>query len=125
MNDETTSTIVELAKEFIELVRGIEPRWSKAYYRFRSDGLRYGSNASYVLDSSATLISAISQAKFYDSMNEKGARLLALMGKERGVFLLATDSTFKYDVKFEWEDLHRWEITKIKGGTGIPKGLTE
>ena len=125
MDDPTTSTIIELAKEFIGLVRGIEPRWSNAYYRFRSEGLRYGSNASYVVDSNALLISAVKQAKFYESMNSKGAKLLALMGKEKGVFLLVADSTFKYDVKFEWEDLHRWEITKMNGGTGVPKGLVE
>lgn len=125
MTDETTSTIIELAKEFIELVRGIEPRWTKAYYRFRSEGLRFGSNSSYVVDSRAMLISAVKHSSFYESMNEKGIKLLSFMGKEKGVFVIVADSSFNYDLKFEWEDLHRWEITKMNGGTGLPQGLIE
>lgn len=125
MNDETTLTIIELAKEFIGIVRKIEPGWTKAYYRFRSEGFRFGSKSSYVVGSTAMLISAMKHAKFYESMNEKGVKLLSLMGKEKGVFVLVVDSSFKYDVKFEWEDLQRWEITKMNGGTGVPDGLAE
>jgi hypothetical protein len=123
MNEEASSVTIELAKELIELVRNMEPRWSKAYYRFRSEGVRYGSNGSYVVSSGAVLISAMKNAAFYARMNEKGAKLLSLFGKEKGVFLLIADANFDYDVKFEWEDLHRWEITKLNGGTGVPAGI--
>jgi hypothetical protein len=123
MNEEASVIIIELAREFIELVRNIEPRWSKAYYRFRSEGTRYGSNASYIVDSSAMLISAMKTARFYSSMNEKGAKLLSKLNKETGVFLLVADANFHYDVKFEWNDLKRWEITKMNGGTGVPVGM--
>jgi hypothetical protein len=123
MSDQAALIIVELAKEFIELVRNMEPRWSNAYYRFRSEGTRYGSNASYVVNSGAVLISAMKNAAFYARMNEKGARLLSAFNKEKGVFLLIAKANFEYDVKFEWEDLHRWEITKINGGTGVPVGI--
>jgi hypothetical protein len=94
VNQEASVVIIDLAKEFVELVRKLEPKWSKAYYRFRSEGMRYGSNGSYIVDSTAVLIGAIRHASFYSSMNDKGAKLVATLGKESGVFLLVTDSNF-------------------------------
>jgi hypothetical protein len=123
MNEESSSVVIELAKEFIELVRLAEPKWTKAFYRFRSEGIRFGSNGSYVVDSNVMLISALKNARFYDNMNRKGARLLELLGKSQGVFLLTIDAEFNYDIKFEWVDLHRWEITKLNGRTGVPEGI--
>lgn len=125
MNEETSSMVIELAKEFMELIRQLEPTWNKAFYRFRSEGGRYGSNGSYVVDSKVLLISALRNGRFYDSMNEKGAKLLNLLGKTQGVFLLTIDAESKYDIQFEWTDMHRWEITKSKGGTGVPAGVSQ
>jgi hypothetical protein len=71
------------------------------------------------------LISAIKYGVFYDSMNAKGATLFSLMEKAKGVFVLVADSDSNYDMKFEWKDLHRWEITKMNGGTGVPHGLPD
>lgn len=33
------------------------------------------------------------------------------------------DSSFEYEIKFEYEDMNRWRISKFDGGTGIPAGL--
>jgi hypothetical protein len=123
VNEAASAVVIELAKEFIELVQSLAPRWTNAYYRFRSEGNRYGANASYVNGADVTLIGAIKNGRFYESMNKKGAELLRLLGKEQGVFLLSVDAQFDYDVKFEWNDLHRWEITKMNGRSGIPEGL--
>ncbi|QND84421.1 Uncharacterized protein ChrSV_2194 [Chromobacterium vaccinii] len=54
-------------------------------------------------------------------MNDLGATLFKELGKSQGVFLLTIDAEFNYDINFEWKDLHRWEITKLDGGTGLPK----
>ncbi|MHB1059892.1 MAG: hypothetical protein ACYC0F_18620 [Rhodanobacter sp.] len=122
MNDEASAVVVDLAKEFIELVRSLDSSWTKGYYRFRAEELRYGSNASYVGASGVVLVGAIKHGPFYESMNEKGANLLRLLGKEKGVFLLSADSKFDYDIKFEWDNLQRWEITKTNGRSGVPEG---
>ncbi|RKP52535.1 hypothetical protein [Trinickia fusca] len=123
MNEVATAIVIELAKEFIGLMRELEPKWSKAYYRFRSEGARYGSNASYVSDSNVSLIGALKWGDFYERMNEHGAKLLETLGKTQGVFLLTVDAEFNYDVQFDWEDLRRWEITKLNGETGLPRGI--
>lgn len=56
-------------------------------------------------------------------MNAKSAELLKLLGKKRGVLLLSVDSQLNYDVKFEFEDVNRWKITKLNGATGLPAGI--
>ena len=120
MNDEATAIVVKLAKEFTGLMRELEPTWMRAYYRFRSEGVRYGSNASYAVDSNSSLIGALKWASFYDRMNADGAKLFDILGKPQGVFLMTVDAEFNYDIKFEWDDLNRWEISKANGGTGLP-----
>ena len=116
-----TPVVIELAKRFIEFMRNLAPDWTKAFYRFRAEEERYGSNASYAVGSNVFLVAALKQAAFYDRMNALGATLLKDLGKSQGVFLLTIDAEFNYDIKFEWSDLHRWEITKLDGGTGLPK----
>lgn len=121
--DEQSVIVIELAKEFMELIRQIEPAWRKAYFRFSSDGARRGSNGSYASDSEVTLIDPFKHNKFFKSMNEKSIRLFSLLGKEHAVLLLTVDSNFDYDIKFEYANLDRWKISKVDGGTGIPEGI--
>ncbi|MGD7195583.1 hypothetical protein [Ralstonia pseudosolanacearum] len=56
-------------------------------------------------------------------MNARGVELLEDLGKSRGVFVIIIDYEFNYDFKFEWDDLSRWEIAKLYGGTGLPSGI--
>ena len=56
-------------------------------------------------------------------MNEKSGRLQAQIKKERGVFLVAANSDFDYEIKFEYQDMNRWQINKLDGRTGIPEGI--
>jgi hypothetical protein len=123
MNEVATAVVVELAKEFVGLMQELDPKWSKAYYRFRSEGARYGSNASYVIDANVSLIGALKWAGFYERMNAHGAKLLEILGKTQGVFLLTINDELNYDIKFDWENLGRWEITKLNGGTGLPQDI--
>jgi len=55
-------------------------------------------------------------------MGALSAGLLAEIGKPRAVLLLRAGSDFSHDVKFEYDDLDRWKITKLDGRTGIPEG---
>ena len=123
MDKAATEIVIKLAKEFIELMQVLEPGWTKAYYRFRSEEARYGSNASYAVNGDVSLIGALKWEDFYEQMNSYGAQLLHVLGKGQGVFLLTVDSRFDYDIQFEWDDLSRWEITKLNGNTGLPLGM--
>ena len=123
MDEAASAVVIEIAKEFIELLRSMGPKWDKGYFRFRDEGLNYGSNASYVVAAEATIVDPFECLSFFDSMNKKGVKLLELLGKKQGLFLVTVDSKFNYDIQFEFENLNRWRITKLDGGTGVPEGL--
>ncbi|MBR7776978.1 hypothetical protein [Undibacterium rugosum] len=123
MSDQKTVLIVELAKELIEMIQQVAPSWKKVYFRYCHEEFKAGSNGSYVVDSKVLLIDPFKQDDFFRSMNEKSAHLLALLEKKQAVLLLVADSDFNYDIKFEYENLDRWRISKVKGATGVPDGL--
>ena len=123
MNEAAAAVVIELAREFIEMLRSLGLEWDNGYFRFVHEGLNYGSNASYVVGSKATLIDTFEYESTFDSMNENGVKLLELLGKQQGTFLMTVDSKFDYKIQFEFQNLSRWRITKLDGGTGVPEGL--
>lgn len=123
MDAQATTVVVEIAKEFIELMQTIDPNWDRAYHRFRMDGARYGSNGSYSVAGVVQLLGALQCSDFYDRVNKKGYDLFQILRRDRGVFLLTIDSEFNYHVDFDWDDIDRWEITKINGSSGLPRGI--
>ena len=60
---------------------------------------------------------------FFNAATAKGKEVLAAIGKSEGLFLLIADSNFDYEIKFEYSDMDKWRISKMKGGTGVPAGL--
>lgn len=38
------------------------------------------------------------------------------------MLLLIVKDNFSYEIKYEFEDLEKWRITKLGGATGIPEG---
>lgn len=123
VNETQASIIIELAKEFIEIVQGLDPKWNRAFFRFSIDEASFGSNASYQVESTVTLLNPFSCKTFFSNMNAKGEQLFQLSQKAKGVLLLTIDADFNFDTKFEYDDLARWKISKIDGGTGIPVGI--
>jgi hypothetical protein len=123
MSDAQAIVVIDLAKEFMDMIRHIEPSWERAYFRFCADESKFGSNGSYVCGGKAIIIDPFKWNALFKSMNEKSAKLLSLIGKVRAVILLEIDSTFDYEIKFEYQNLERWKITKINGGTGVPEGI--
>jgi len=122
VKDEATPLVVEIAKGFNSLVRGIEPNWQKAYLRFCSHETSSEAKGSYVHESGVEIIDVLKHKQFFHRMVRIGQELLAALGKAEGVFLLVTDSNFNYEIKFEYQDMNRWRITKLGGRTGIPEG---
>ncbi len=120
MNQQASVAVVELAKRLFQLVQQLEPGWLRVFFRFSAVDDQYGSTASYVVGSKAVLIDAIRNSPFYRAMNSQCLELFRLLDKEGGVLLLAAASDFKYEIKFDFEDMDRWKISLMDGGTGIP-----
>ena len=123
ITEETTPLVVDLAKSFISLVRSIAPDWSKGYLRFCSQSSVSESKASYAHKSGVEIIDVLQFKDFFQRATVKGQELLAAIGKSEGLFVLIVDSNFDYEIKFEYGDMEKWRISKMKGGTGIPVGL--
>jgi hypothetical protein len=123
VKDEATPLVIDIAKRFITLVRGIDPNWHKAYLRFSSHHLVSEAKGSYVHESGVEIIDVLRHKDFFRAVARKGQQLLSAVGKTEGVFLLVTDPKFDYETKFEYHDMNRWRISKVGGGTGIPEGI--
>lgn len=121
--DESTPVVIDIAKTFIKLVREIEPKWNKAYFRFRIQESDSETKGSYVHGNEVELISVFKHRNFFDSIDEKGRNLMAILGNAEGVFLLTVNSNNAYEINFEYKDMNRWKIDKLDGGTGIPEGV--
>ncbi len=119
-----SSTVIDLARDLIETVRGIDPSWTRAYYRLRVEPSQHGSNASFTAAGLTKLIDPFKNSAFFDRMNAVGTRLVASLNKEHAVVLLTAGSDFSYQIFFEHENLDRWKISKLNGGTGAPEGLS-
>jgi hypothetical protein len=123
MDTESSAVVVDLAKDMIESMRKLDPAWERSFFRFRIEEFRYGSNASYVREADVFLIDPFEDDGFFDRMNEKSRSLFKQLNKKEGVLLLIANSLFDYEVKFEFEDLDRWQISKLNNGTGMPEGI--
>ena len=56
-------------------------------------------------------------------MGALASDLFGLFGEPKGVLLLEAASNLSYDIRYEFADQSKWQITKLNGGTGIPAGL--
>jgi hypothetical protein len=126
-NPEASALVIELAKHVISQMQAHFPGWKKAYLRFNAPSdFQHGWNASYVTENGVELISALRHRTFNDEIMRIGPRLreaLANKGKKFCVFLLWADSKFNYHIDFEWQDIDKWNITKLNGASGLPHGF--
>lgn len=120
IREEATPIVVDIAKRFISLIRKIDPTWSKAYLRFRYQDFVAETKASYVHQRGTDIIDALAHKDFFREMNVRGQELLSALDKSEGLFLVIVDSNFDYEIKFEYKDMEKWRITKMRDGTGIP-----
>jgi hypothetical protein len=123
ITEESAPLVVDIAKSFVALLRNIDPGWSEGYLRFCLRSSVVETKASYVHRAGVEIIDVMSYKDSFQAMSNKGQELLAALEKPEGLFVLFVDSKFDYEIKFEYSDMARWPITKMKGGTGIPEGL--
>jgi hypothetical protein len=124
--DQSSEVIVALAQEVVAMMRRIGSSWSRAFWRFESEGSRYGSNSSYTGPSGVTLISTLSEGAAFNRLNQLGRQLWeseADPNKRFAVCLLVIDSSLNYEVTFERSDMSKWRISKLNGASGLPAGL--
>lgn len=123
IKDEASPLVIDIARGFISLVMSIEPGWKKAYLRFLAEESESEVKGSVVSESGVQIIDVLKHKDFFHPAAAKGRELLQALGKDEGLFLLIIDSSFDYEIKFEYENMDRWKISKFDGGTGIPTGL--
>ena len=113
-----------LSTRFLELFVAEDRDLVRGFFRFRLEPDVFGSNASFQSVSAVTLIDPFKHAQFFEDMNAMGRALLSSMNKTHGLFLLEVGSQYAYNVDFEFEDLDRWKISKINGGTGYRTAIS-
>ena len=124
--DRRSPLVIALAKEFIGLVKRIEPSYRRAFWRFESEESRFGSNASFESSRGVLLVGALKEGSTYAKLNSIGRQLWeaeADQAKRFCVCLLVVDAAFDYELKFERTDMSKWRISKLDGASGIPEGL--
>lgn len=121
--DETTPIVIEAAQIFILLLRELDPGWLKGYFRFQRHEQTSEANGSFSTVDGAKLINSIKNGGTIRRLSDASSHLLNLLEKPNGVVLLIVESNLDYEIKFEYINLDRWRITRLDGGTGIPKDL--
>lgn len=120
MKEQQTDSIIELAKRFIDEMQNLEPAFERAFFRFHGELRMYSSCASYTTPFDVCLVSAFREEEFYDEMDRLSLRVLSEMEHDSILMLLEIDKNFDYDIKFEYKDMERWQISLSDGGTGVP-----
>jgi hypothetical protein len=121
--EEATPHLMELAKSFTNFVQQVAPDSTKAYFRFCVQSSVSESKASYVHPDGVELFDAVRHSEFFHAATAKGREVLTALGKSEGLFVLIADPNFDYEIKFEFRNLDKWSISKLKGGSGIPAGV--
>jgi hypothetical protein len=123
MNEKASALVMKLAQDLMEFCDDMytDPEWNQAFYRFVLYGKNHcGSNGCYVAGSKIDFLDDDMDDEFSRKMFKNGPKLFELLGKEKGLFLLAVDANAAYNIKFEFENLNRWNITKENDASGLP-----
>jgi hypothetical protein len=122
IHDKASPFVVELAKLFMGHIRRTYPKFEKAFFRFNCEPSHYGSKVSIIAGPNAEIMDPIKNTNFFEGMNDIAFKLMQALERSQGVLLLTISPNSEYRIDFEWENMNRWMITKLNGGTGIPVG---
>lgn len=120
MKDKETDLIIQLAKNFIEEIITLEPKFERAFYRFYVEDHMHESCSSYTVPNDVFIVSALDQHEFFDLMDDICLKIMQEMEKSPVLLLLTIDKSFDYKIQFEYENMEKWNISLMDGGTGIP-----
>ncbi len=122
MNIESESKMVlEIAKSFSDFVSSSVNQWDEVYLRFKGDNESCGVTSTYLYSGSANYIDADDEMEFeiMSKINDLFQQLQDALSFK--VALLCISSNLDFKIEYEQENTEKWEITKLNGGSGIPK----
>jgi hypothetical protein len=123
--DEATRLTIELAKLLIHEMQAMSLPWKKAFLRLEVHEDRQMAKGSYVLDTGVQLFDVLNHKPMFSAAKDIAPRLRDAMskdGKKWCIALLTVDSTFNYEIEYEYLNPERWAISKLGGNNGIPVG---
>lgn len=126
LDEQASQVVIELAKTFVDALQRIAPTWNRAFMRLDASDQDIGAKGSYVSATGVSLLGALDHKQLYEAMLRLGSQLRQATsnnGRQFVVCLVVIDSNFDYEVKFEFDDPNKWEITKLDGASGIPIGI--
>ena len=126
MSEPSARLVTALAKTLISSLQEHVPGWQRAYIRLEASEDHSRVNGSYVTASGIFIFDVLKLKELFTQIRSLGLELrdaLAKDGEMLCVLLLSVDSEFNFNVDYEWKDQTRWEITKLDGASGLPKGL--
>lgn len=127
MNDQATELVRELGRQAIHLVRETSPDWQQVYVRYSAPSdSESGWKGSYVTSSGIHIFDVLQAPERGQQILHFGRLLREAManeGKKFLVCLIRANSDFDFQSDFEWKDEAKWNLTKLRGGTGLPEGL--
>ncbi|WP_394780581.1 hypothetical protein [Undibacterium sp.] len=119
--DEEAEIIFEMGIAFIQHMIDTASGWEKAYFRIQIDENHSSSTGIYIVGSEVEFIEL--PYSFAHGMEKKATRLAEVFGKDEMVMLLFVKSNYGAEAFFDYEDMDKWEISKLDGRTGIPEGF--
>ncbi|PLC39723.1 hypothetical protein C0Q88_26110 [Ralstonia pickettii] len=127
MNSNATELVIALATHVIGQMQTTFPGWEEAYVRFHAvSDFQFGVRASYCTHNGVELISTLRHGAFIDGVMRLGIQLREALSNGDNKFcvgLFRANSRFAYRMDYEWNDLAKWNITKLNGASGLPEGL--
>ena len=126
MNEEASNLVVELAEQAIGTARVTSPDWTDVFIRFNADDTQCGWKGSYVNPAGVHIFDVLRLSTESERIRSLGSSLrdaLAKDGRKFVVCLVRANSSFQYQIDFEWHDEMKWNITKLGGRSGLPEGF--
>lgn len=122
INEHAAPLVIDIAQRFIAVLTSVDARWQTGYFRFSADEWMTEAKGSYVAPNGVNMLDVLKTKDFFHPVAEQGKALFAAVGKSQGLLLLIVRSNAEYEIQFDFDNLSRWKISKMDGGTGIPEG---
>lgn len=126
MNEKANNLVISIAKSFIEYaLASTQDDWEEAFLRFEAGEDMTGVTCIYRTANDSAYFRSKSKFEFYSEVEKLFVALRDEIKKEAGkdfcVCLLRIDSSYNYNIYYEYADSQRWLISKLDGQSGIPR----
>lgn len=123
--EENAALTVKLVGKFAKEIDTIGEVWKRAYLRIADGAGNNEAKASYVSLDGANIVDVLEHKAFFHWVTATAAQLFNTLETTRKVkvALVVLNSDLSYELMYKYDDPHRWAISKLSGGTGVPSGL--